>query len=615
MNNIKILIVEDELLIAENLSIKLKKLGYIVAEIVSTGNAALKYINSNRPDLILMDIAIKGNMDGIETADKIKNIVEIPIVFLTAYADDETLDRAAKTSCYGYILKPFKDRELHITIKMALQQYQEKIGIQNSLTEVTTLLSQYSSEKKNIYEDSLTKLPNQLMLRDLFIYLLSSIENSYLPDNQNHLQSDSNQSTLRKKLIGVIYLKLDRFQRITNSLGTEKGDLLIKSVAKRLATYTNNFDYEGATIRLHHSEFAMLLNGLQQRQTASDFAQMLLNELSKPFTIDDQKFFLTASIGIAFYPFDNIEIEQLIEQAKQTMLYVQEQGGNKYKIYTSAFKVMNSGGYNDLSLEADLHHALKHNELELYYQPKVNIKTGEILSAEALIRWRHPKLGLISPNKIIPIAEASGLIESIGQWVLKTACNQTKAWHEAGFDFLKVAVNLSGQQFKQSDLFHKLTQLLFETNLDAKFLELELTEQILVENVKINIQKLNLIKKLGIRISLDDFGTGYSSLAYLHQFPFDILKIDRCFITKIDQNQKNAVITKSIIEMAHQLGLKVIAEGIETQGEVNFLVKHQCDELQGYFFARPMPTQEFEKLLISNKYFPIASPQLSISNT
>jgi EAL domain-containing protein (putative c-di-GMP-specific phosphodiesterase class I) len=276
---------------------------------------------------------------------------------------------------------------------------------------------------------------------------------------------------------------------------------------------------------------------------------------------------------------------------------------------------MNSLISNDLSLEADLHHAVENGELALYYQPKIDLKTQTIVSIEALLRWHHPKLGLIFPNKIIPLAEASGLIESIGEWVLKIACNQTKIWHKAGFDFLRIAINLSGHQFKQSDLFHKLTQLLFESNLDTQFLELELTEQILVENVQANIQKLNLIKKLGIQISLDDFGTGYSSLGYLHQFPFDILKIDRCFITNIDKNPKNAVITKSIIEMAHQLDLKVIAEGIETEAELNFLVEHQCDEVQGYIFARPLPKEEFEKLLFSKQSFPIKSPELSISKS
>ena len=607
MNKVKILIVEDELLIAENLSIKLKKLGYEVLNVVSSGNAALKFINTQQPDLILMDIAIKGNIDGIETAIKTKSIAEIPIIFLTAYADDETLERASQTGCYGYILKPFKDRELHATIKMAIKKHQEQNVIRDSLFEVTELLGQYSSEKKSIYEDSLTGLPNQLMLRDLFIYLISGLENIASSEGTNH-------TGINKKLLSFLYLKLDRFQRIADALDSEKSDLLIKFVAKRLAEYTNSFDHEGVIIRLQYNEFGIVLSGLQNRQIASNFAQSILEELHKPFIIDNEKIFVTASIGIAFYPFDNIEVDRLLELAKQTMQYAQEQGGNRYKVYTTAFKVMNSGVSSNLSLEADLHYAIENQELELYYQPKVKVKTGQITSAEALVRWNHPKYGLILPNKIIALAEASGLMESIGEWVLKTACQQAKIWHQGGFDWFRVAVNLSGDQFKQSDLFHKLTQLLFESNLDAQFLELELTEQILVENVKANIQRLNLIKKLGIQISLDDFGTGYSSLGYLHQFPFDILKIDRCFITNIDRNPKNAVITKAIIEMAHQLNLKVIAEGIETQAELDFLGAHQCDELQGYLFARPLPVPEFEKLLLSKKQFSLASSGLSLAN-
>jgi len=204
-------------------------------------------------------------------------------------------------------------------------------------------------------------------------------------------------------------------------------------------------------------------------------------------------------------------------------------------------------------------------------------------------------------------------MDNIGEWVLKKACQQTQFWHQAGFK-LRIAINLSGHQFKQSDLFHKLTQLLFEFNLDAQYIELELTEQILVENIQSNIQKLNLLKKLGVKISLDDFGTGYSSLGYLHQFPFDILKIDRCFISNINQNHKNAVITKSVIEMAHQLDLKVVAEGVETQAELDFLLKHKCDEVQGHFFARALPVIDFEKLLISDKEFFTVSPQAIYSS-
>jgi diguanylate cyclase (GGDEF)-like protein len=613
-----ILIVEDELLIAENLAYKLQDFGYQVVDIVSSGQAAINKVNAEHPDLILMDIAIKGDLDGIETANHITNTHNIPIIFLTAYGDNQTLERVTQSGCYGYILKPFKDQELHVTIQIALTKHQQQTVAQTSLVEVTELLSQYSAEKSSIYEDHLTKLPNQLMIRDIFVYLLSGMNNiSAAKQNQaNQLQSDAQQTTINKKLIAFVYLKIDRFERIINSLGNEKIELLIKFIAQRLTEHTNKFEYEGVTLRVQYSEFCILLADLEQRIIASNFAQLILDSMRQPFIIAEQAIFLTASMGISFYPFDGLEIEQLLEQAKQTMMYAQEHGGNKYKLYTSAFKVIGSVATNDFSLEleADLHHAVQHQELELYYQPQIDLKTSKIVSAEALIRWNHQKFGLILPNKIIPLAEASGLIEEIGEWVLKEACRQTEFWHQAGFNFLRVTVNLSGHQFKQSDLFHKLAQLLFESNLDSQFIGLELTEQVLVENVKTNIQRLNLIKKLGIQIALDDFGTGYSSLGYLHQFPFDVVKIDRCFIHKIEQNHKNAVITKSIIEMAHELNLKVIAEGIETQAELDFLVKHQCDEAQGYFFARPLPSSEFKKLLLSDKNYAIKSSALSIVN-
>ncbi len=615
MEKIKILIVEDELLIAENLAMKLRKFGYIIAGIVSSGKAALKYINSDKPDLILMDIAIKGNMDGIETAAKIGEQEEIPIIYLTAYADDETLERATKTNCYGYILKPFKDRELHATIKVALKKYQEQTEIKNSLQEA---INQYSAEHNSIHIDSLTKLPNRLVLRDLCEYLLSKYKNSSAIESEDKetgaRTKSSNISRIKKNILGVMYLELDRFHRINDSLGNENGDLLIKAVAERLKKYSDNFEHESCIVRLHNSEFAILLAGITLRQKVADFARTVLAEINKPFLIADREIFLTASIGIAFYPFDHTEIDELLKQAKRAMKHAQEQGGNQYKFYTAALKMI---GYiipeDYLSLETDLHYALERKELQLYYQPKINLSTGQIVGAEALIRWNHPKLGLVPPEKFIYIAEASSLIESIGEWVLKEACKKTKNWHQAGFDHLITAVNLSGRQFKQLDLFHRLTQLLFDSNLDPRFIEVELTEKILVDNIKANIQRMNLIKKLGISISIDDFGTGYSSLGYLQQFPFDTLKIDQCFIKNIDQNPTNAIITKTIIDMAHQLNLKVVAEGVETEAELDFLIKHECDEIQGYLLSRPLPTREFEQLLVSKKCFPISSYALSNS--
>ncbi|MGD1920972.1 MAG: EAL domain-containing protein [Pleurocapsa sp.] len=611
MDKVKILIVEDELLIAENLSIKLKKLGYEVVDIVSSGNAAIKQAKLHSPDLILMDIAIKGEIDGIKTAELIKETQNTAIVFLTAYADDKTLERASLTGCYGYILKPFKDRELHATIKIALKKHQEQAGIHKTLAEITELLGQYSAEKNHIYEDEPTALPNQLMLRELFTYLLADVRDDFQ-------QSDAlgDKAYFSKKLLSVTYIKLYKFERIIASLNNEQNNLLIKSIADRLTEITNNTGYPGVTIKLQSSDFSILLSGLERRQVASDLAQSILNGLRQPFIVNHEKIFVTASIGISLYPFDNLKIERLLEQAKQAMAYVEKQGGNRYQLYTSAFRIMNSSNVSgDLSLEADLHQAIEKNQLELYYQPKVNLKTGKFVSAEALLRWNHPKFGIITPNKIIPLAETTGLMDKIGKWVLRQSCNQIKIWHQGKFDFLKIAINLSGHQFKQSDLFHQLTQLLFELNINPEFLELELTEQVLVEGVKPNIQKLNMIKNLGIKISLDDFGTGYSSLGYLHQFPFDVLKIDRCFIQNINQNAKNAVITKSIIDMAHQLDLTVVAEGVETQAELEFLIANKCDEVQGYLFARALPVRDFEKLLKNDHIFLIPAAKCPLKQS
>ena len=617
MENLKILIVEDELLIAENLAIKLKKFGYTIGNIVSSGKAALEYVRSEKPDLILMDIAIKGNLNGIQTAAKINEKAEIPIIYLTAYADDETLERATQTNCYGYILKPFKDRELNATIKVAIKKYREQTTIQNSLQEA---IDQYSSEQVDIHIDNLTQLPNRLFVRELFeCLLLKERELSKSQSQQSKTVktiTNSDVSKVNQNIIGILYLQLDRFQRINNSLGNKSGDLLIKAVAERLKECSDNCIGESFIARLQNSEFVILLGGISLRQQAADFARTTLERLNQPFLINSQEIFLTASIGIALYPLDRLEIKGLLKQAKRAMKYSQEQGGNQYKFYTAALKMVGHLAAKDnLSLETDLHYALERNELELYFQPKINLRTGRIISTEALIRWNHPKLGVIPSDKFIDIAEASSLMESIGEWTLKKACKRTHKWHQAGFKHLTIAINLSSHQFKQLDLFHKLTQILFDSNLDPQFLELELTERILVDNIKANVQRMNLIKKLGIKIAIDNFGAGYSSLSYLQQFPFDTLKIDRSFLKNIDRNPTNAIITKTIIEMAHQLKLKVVAEGIERQAELAFLVEHKCDEAQGYLFSRPLPTKEFEQLLLSKKCFPLPNSTLSPAKT
>ncbi|MBE9167399.1 EAL domain-containing protein [Pleurocapsales cyanobacterium LEGE 06147] len=618
MSSIKILIVEDELLIAKNLAGKLKKLEYTIVDIVSSGEAALQSVSSCQPDLILMDIAIKGSIDGIETAAQIKTISDVPIIYLTAYADDRTLERAASTSCYGYILKPFRVRELHATIKMALNKHQEQVLVKQSLLETG---SQYSSDNDSIYRDPLTNLPNQLLLRDLFDHLLSSDsgqssvelqgESTVLPAREPSSRAQRTQSLLDsanreeqptnpQKFLAVLHLNLDRFQRIYDTLGNSSGDLLIQETVERLTSCIGN---GGTVIRLHNDAFVILQAAVKDRQTTANFARIILERLRQPFILIEREIFLTASIGISLYPSDDTELDKLLQQANMAMRYAQEQGGNQYKFYTTTFRLVSS---NDLCLETDLHYALERKELEIHYQPKVNCHSGQIVGAEALLRWAHPERGLIAPDRFITLAEESGLIETIGEWVLKHACQQAKVWHKAGLESFTIAVNISGRQFKQLDLFHKIAQILSNTNLDPNFLILELTEKILVEDVNKNIQRLNFIKKLGVQIALDDFGTGYSSLSYLQQFPFDMLKIDRCFVRNVDKNRKSAAIIQNIIQMAHDLDLKVTAEGIERQAELDCLRQYNCDELQGYLFSYPLSAQDFEALVLRSQRLPIS---------
>ncbi len=510
-----------------------------------------------------MDIAIKGKMNGIETAAQIGKKHDIPIIYLTAYTDDKTIEKAVESGGYSYLLKPYKKAELNAVIKMALKKYQEQLAIQNSLQEI---VHQFSLEDQGIYQNHLTCLDNNIFLKDLFAYLLSRTNNQFTVEQSELIPVNSPKLEIPE--IGIIFVGFDKFHEINNSLKSDRVNYLITKVVEKLTAYKNNCQYELSIVWLSQSEFTILIVDIEHRQIVSNFAQNILEIFNQPFLVDEQEIFLTANIGISLYPLDGIEIDRLVDKAQKAMTYVSQQGGNQYQFYTSELSVNLTLDSQSLSLEEELNSAIEKRQLELFYQPKIDLKTSRILGMEALLRWNHPVLGMVPSDKFISIAEQSNLIEVIGEWALKEACRQTKIWHQKGFTWIKIAVNLSAHQFNQLNLFHKLSQVLKNSGLDSQFLELELTEQILVENVKFNIQKLQLIKKLGIQIALDDFGTGYSSLSYLQQFPFNVLKIDRCFIHNIDQNPTNSIITKTIIDMAHQLNLKVVAEGVETEAEL-----------------------------------------------
>ncbi|MDP1989817.1 MAG: EAL domain-containing protein, partial [Syntrophales bacterium] len=393
--------------------------------------------------------------------------------------------------------------------------------------------------------------------------------------------------------LAVLFIDLDRFKNINDTLGHEAGDSVLKEVAERLHGCLRESDTIG---RFGGDEFVALLEGIPQPMHCAEVAQKILAAVARPFALDTQEFHLTASIGISTYPADSEDLQSLLKNADVAMYRAKELGRNNFQFYSAQ---MNIHTLERLALESSLRGALERNEFVLHYQPKIDIRSGRIIGMEALVRWQHPTKGLIPPMQFIPLAEETGLIVPIGEWVLRTACACNKSWQEQGLPPLRIAVNLSARQFAYENLLRDVARVLNETGLDAAFLELEITESMVMHDPEHAIELLNKLKAMGISISIDDFGTGYSSLSYLKRFPIDSVKIDRSFIKELPLDSDDAAITQAIIAMAHGLKLKVIAEGAETAEQLSFLRAHNCDEMQGYYFSKPLPEHEFI-LLVQN---------------
>jgi len=413
--------------------------------------------------------------------------------------------------------------------------------------------------------------------------------------NRNLFQDRLNQALIFSRRhdcgLAVLFIDLDNFKNINDSLGHDAGDALLIQVASRLTGSVR----EGDTVaRQGGDEFVLLLSEIRAEDNVSAITQKLLKALSAPFDIGGRELHITCSIGIASYPKDGEDNQTLLKNADAAMYRAKELGRNNAQYYAAE---MNVRAMERLMLENSLYHALERNEFLLNYQPQVDLRTGEIVGMEALVRWQHPDLGLVSPARFIPVAEDSGLIVPLGEWVLRTACAQNKAWQRAGLKPISVAVNLSARQFRQPNLVEMVAGILSETGLDPTHLDLEVTESLVMQNVEATIVTLGRLKAMGIKLSIDDFGTGYSSLNYLKRFPIHTLKIDQTFVRDITTDPSDAAIAKTIIAMAHELGLMVIAEGVETEEQKSFLRLHRCDEMQGYLFSRPVPAAEFENLL------------------
>ncbi len=455
------------------------------------------------------------------------------------------------------------------------------IGIIEDLTE-----SRKAADKIHLlaYYDSLTGLPNRTFHKEL---MKRAIEHA----KRHH------------EIFALIYLGLDNFQRINDTFGHSIGDLLLKAVAGRLTASLRKSDYvatsyEGEATevisRVGGDEFILLAPDLAQAQDTAKTASRLLREISEPYDLDGREVFMSASIGIALYPDDGTEVDDLLKNADTAMGYAKNEGKNNYQFYSAS---MNSSVLELLTLENDLRKALARNELVLYYQPRVDAATRMVTGMEALLRWIHPQKGLIPPMDFIPLAEANGLIIPIGEFVIRAVCEQIKTWQEAGYKQTPVALNVSARQFDQKNFAEVIREILLEVAVSPQRLELEITESTLMRNSEKAIQTLNELSVMGMGIAVDDFGTGYSSLSYLKRLPLNFLKVDKSFIDNLTSDPSDQAIVEATITMAHGLNLKVIAEGVETEEQLSFLQENGCDEIQGYFFSRPLPSEEIPGIL------------------
>jgi diguanylate cyclase (GGDEF)-like protein len=456
------------------------------------------------------------------------------------------------------------------------------VAVRGTLQDITERKQTERKMRALAYYDSLTGLPNRTLFKEQLARALRRAER-------------------QESRLAVMFLDLDRFKQINDSLGHSVGDQLLNEVGKRLGACLRAGDNVGrdtrddAMARLGGDEFTVLLTALEEPEDAGNAAHRIVEALARPFSIDGQELFVSASLGIAVYPTDGTDVEALLKSADVAMYSAKEQGRNNYQFYSSE---LNARALERLDMERDLHRALERNELHLEYQPLVDAPTSRVVGVEALLRWRHPRRGLVPPELFIPLAEHAGLIVSIGNWVLEEACRQGAAWRQSGLQ-LDMSVNVSGLQFREGGLLASVAHALLATGFDAKRLVLEATETIMLEDQDVTLAILHRLNELGVRVAIDDFGTGYSSLSYLKRFPLDTLKIDASFVRDLDAGNGDHAIVSAIIAMAKSLGLRTLAEGVETLQQAELLVALGCRRMQGFLYSEALAPAEIPGLVRS----------------
>jgi diguanylate cyclase (GGDEF)-like protein len=563
--NIKVLLIEDN----EADTRLLKELLYdAVPEkhiITSVTNSVdgLELLEEKYFDIVITDLNLPDtkNLDIISCIQSVNR--QIPIVVLSGQSDEELALEVVQMGAQDYLVKGQGDG--HLINRVIDYSIERKRGVQE-----LSYLANY---------DSLTGLANRMLFRERLDRALIRADRS-------------------STLVSLFVIDLDRFKNVNDTLGHDAGDHLLIQVAERLKSCTR----EGDTVsRLGGDEFTIVMEDLKNVDDAILIADKVLDFMKKPFDINSHEIFVTPSIGITVYPLDDKDAGNLFVNADSAMYQAKDSGRNCYRFYTAD---MNAHLLVRMNLESKLRRAIDKQEFILYYQPKFNIHSKELIGAEALIRWVDPDEGMISPAVFIPLAEETGLIAPITDWVLKEACQQNSQWQQQGYESIRIAVNLSPKQFNQVDIAKRIFNQIICSDLAPKYVELEITEGALVENVEKSNEILNELKNKGIHISIDDFGTGYSSLSYLKKFPLDTLKIDQSFVRDLMMDSDDAAIVSAIIAMAKSLRFNVIAEGVETAEQLNYLAAHGCHEVQGYFLGKPVPAEEFVKYMSSKDQQP-----------
>jgi diguanylate cyclase (GGDEF)-like protein len=512
--------------------------------------------------------------DGVKRWTSARELYGFPLAILVGLSVEEQL-ATARREAHTYWWRAGAGSLLVVVLTVLLGRLSWQLA-QSRLREGEIKLEHAKRVEYLAYHDGLTGLPN----RSMFSKLLS--------------QSISEAHRYGRRL-AVAFLDLDHFKQINDTLGHDAGDQLLQEVAKRLKLCVRESD---TVARLGGDEFVVLLPELSDVKHAALIAEKILSAVARPFTLIGHEFRVTASIGISAYPLDGLDEQTLTKNADVAMYQAKAEGKNNFQFYC---KSLNANSLERLTLESSLRHALEHQEFRLRYQAKRDMHSGRITGMEALLRWEHPDLGLVAPMQFIPVAEESSLMLPIGKWVLRTACAQNVAWQKAGAPRLKMAVNLTGRQFFDEHLIEDVTAILDSTGMDAHLLEFEISERLLIRDVESTLRVLTRLKRLGIGIAIDDFGTGYLSLATLQRFPLNTIKIDRSLVAGLCAGAENMAFAESVIAMGKNLSLTVVAQGVETRAQAEFLRDHACDELQGFYLCRPLPPDEFAQLLLADE--------------